>query len=85
MNRVFNDLSTKTALLIGAGEVGELTLTHLKEAGIGRIVVLSRTLERAKELAGRFEGDAVPFDLLPDYLPSADIAISQTSSEDADS
>ncbi|MHC4840501.1 MAG: glutamyl-tRNA reductase [Planctomycetota bacterium] len=81
MNRVFNDLSTKTALLIGAGEVGELTLTHLKEAGIGRIVVLSRTLERAKDLANRFEGDAVPFDLLQDYLPTADIVISQTSSE----
>lgn len=81
MKRVFDDLSTKTALLIGAGEVGELTLTHLKEAGIGRIVVLSRTLERARNLAERFQGDAVPYDLLEDYLPSADIVISQTSSE----
>ncbi|MEE9312150.1 MAG: glutamyl-tRNA reductase [Planctomycetota bacterium] len=81
MKRVFDDMSNKTALLIGAGDVGELTLTHLKEAGIGRIVVLSRTLERARDLAERFEGDAVPFELLQDYLPSADIVISQTSAE----
>lgn len=81
VDRVFDHLGNKTALLIGAGEVGELTLTYLRDRGIGRVVVLSRTLERARELAGRFVGDAVPFELLHDYLPQADIVISQTSSD----
>jgi glutamyl-tRNA reductase len=81
VNRVFEDLSDKTALLIGAGEVGELTLTYLREAGIGRVIVVSRSIERAREVADRFNGDAVPFDLMLDYLPAADVVISQTAAE----
>lgn len=82
VRRIFDDLATKTALLIGAGEVGELTLTYLREAGIGRVVVVSRSLERAREIAERYKGDAVPVNLLEDYLPSADVVISQTAAED---
>ncbi|MCA8911097.1 MAG: glutamyl-tRNA reductase [Planctomycetes bacterium] len=81
VNRVFEDLGDKTALLIGAGEVGELTLTYLRESGIGRVIVVSRNLERAKDVAGRFQGDAVPFELMHDYLPAADVVISQTAAE----
>lgn len=83
VRRVFQSLSNKTALLIGAGDVGELTLTYLRESGIGRIFVASRTLERARALADRFHGDAVPMDLLHDYLPKSDIVISQTSADEA--
>lgn len=82
VKRVFDDLASKTALLIGAGEVGELTLTYLREAGVGRIVVVSRSMERAREVAERFKGDAVPVTLLEDYLHSADVVISQTAAED---
>lgn len=81
INRVFEDLGDKTALLIGIGEVGELTLTYLREAGIGRVIIVSRSLEHAKEAAGRFNGNAVPFDLLHDYLPSAHIVITQTAAD----
>jgi glutamyl-tRNA reductase len=81
IRRVFEDLGTKTALLVGAGEVGELTLTYLRDQGIGRVVVVSRTMDRAREVASRFGGDAVPFELLHDYLPAADVVITQTSSE----
>ncbi|MBX3473366.1 MAG: glutamyl-tRNA reductase [Planctomycetes bacterium] len=81
VDRVFEDLHKKTALLIGAGEVGELTLTYLRERNVGRVIIMSRTLERAREVATRFGGDAVPMDLLEDYLPAADIVVSQTSSE----
>ncbi len=82
VKRIFDDLASKTALLIGAGEVGELTLTYLREAGIGRVVVVSRSLDRAKEIAERYKGDAVPVNLLEDYLPGADVVISQTAAED---
>ena len=81
VKRVFEDLGDKTALLIGAGEVGELTLTYLREAGIGRVIVVSRNLERARDVATRFNGDAVPFELLQDYLPAAHVVVSQTSAE----
>lgn len=81
--RLFENLSEKTALLVGVGEVGELTLSYLKEHGIGRAIVVSRTLERAKEVAGKHNADAVPMELIEDYLPRADIVITQTASEHA--
>lgn len=81
--RLFDNLSEKTALLVGVGEVGELTLSYLKEHGIGRAIVVSRTLERAKDVAAKHGADAVPMDLLEDYLPRADIVISQTAAEHA--
>jgi glutamyl-tRNA reductase len=81
VERVFDELGDKTVLLLGAGEVGELTLTYLREKGIGRVIVVSRTLERAKALAEHHNGDAVPIDLLDDYLSAADIVITQTSAE----
>jgi len=81
VQRVFDHLSDKTVLLLGAGEVGELTLTYLREQGIGRVIVVSRTLDRAKAVAECFRGDAIPLELLNDYLPEADIIITQTSAE----
>lgn len=81
--RLFDTLGDKTALLVGVGEVGELTLSYLKEQGIGRAIVVSRTLERAKDVAAKHGADAVPMDLMEDYLPRADIVISQTASEHA--
>ncbi|MCC6575387.1 MAG: glutamyl-tRNA reductase [Planctomycetes bacterium] len=79
--RLFESLSDKTALLIGAGEVGELTLNYLKEEGIGRAIVVSRTIETARDTASRYGADAVPMELLADYLPAADIVITQAASE----
>lgn len=81
--RLFDTLTDKTALLVGVGEVGELTLSYLKEQGIGRAIVVSRTLERAREVAVKHGADAVPIELMEDYLPRADIVISQTAADHA--
>jgi glutamyl-tRNA reductase len=80
IRRTFDDLGKKTALLIGLGETGELTLTHLREAGIGQVIVANRTHQRAEEIAKQFGGEAVPLSLLGDYLHRADIVVSQTAS-----
>jgi len=76
--RIFDDLTGKTVMLIGAGEMAELAARHLRGNGCNRILVANRTLERAKNLAIEFEGHALTLDQLPDYLDSADIVISST-------
>ncbi len=76
--RIFGDLSGKTVLLVGAGEMAELAATHLKANGCTEILVANRTLERAKKLALEFEGHALTMDELPDYMDRADIVISGT-------
>ena len=81
--RIFDDMGSHEALLIGAGEMAELAAMHLMQAGIRRIRVANRTMSRAQELADRIGGEAVPFDRLFDYLVDADIVISSTGAPDA--
>lgn len=78
--RIFGDMPTHRALLVGAGEMAELAAMHLLQAGIDEIVVVNRTRERAAELAKRFHGRAAGFDELGACIAEADIVISSTGS-----
>ena len=76
--RIFGDLSKHSAMLIGAGEMAELAAIHLLNNGVQEILVVNRTLERAKELATRFQGRAACLDNLYENLLFVDIVISST-------
>ncbi|GAC1319455.1 MAG: glutamyl-tRNA reductase [Thermoleophilaceae bacterium] len=73
-------LETRSVLVIGAGENGELTARALHERGVRTVFVANRRYDRAIGLAQRFEGIAVRFDDLPRRLVEADIVVSSTSS-----
>ena len=78
--QIFSDLSEQTALLVGAGETVELAARHLRQHGVGRIVVANRTVERAHALAVQFDGYAIALTELANHLPEADILIASTAS-----
>jgi glutamyl-tRNA reductase len=77
--KVFDDLSTKTVMIVGAGETAELALKSLMDRGARDVLVLNRSHGRGQDLAERCGGRAIQFDLLEDYLARADIVISSTS------
>lgn len=77
--KVFEDLTTKTAMLVGAGEMAELALKSLLGLGVRDVLVFNRSPERGQALAGQCSGRAFPFELLDDYLARADIVISSTA------
>lgn len=79
--KIFENLTTKSAMLIGAGEMAELAAMHLKNSGIKDIYVVNRTLDRAKELAKRFDGKPYPISKLFDLLLEVDIVISSTGAQ----
>ena len=79
--QIFADLSRQTALLIGAGDMIELCARHLKENGIGHMIVANRTLERAELLARDFDAEPIALTELPTRLSDADIVISSTASQ----
>jgi glutamyl-tRNA reductase len=79
--RVFGQLSRCTVLVISAGESGKLAVNHLVERGVSQVLVTNRTYERARLLATRLGGQAVPFRQLPQALAAADIVISSTGAE----
>ncbi|MBQ0724440.1 MAG: glutamyl-tRNA reductase [Cycloclasticus sp.] len=78
--QIFGQLDQQTALLIGAGETIELAAQHLKEQGIGRLIVANRTLEKAHAIASQGQGYAIAIKDIPEHLAEADIIISSTAS-----
>ena len=79
-HHIFADLGSQTALLIGAGETGQLLARHLRTRGVGRIIVANRSLERAQSLASSLRGYAIALSDLPVHLAEADMVISSTGS-----
>jgi len=76
--KVFESLSGRTVMLIGAGEMIELTATHLLSNGVSNVIVTNRTYERAESLARKYNGVAVRFNDFVDQMVHADIVISST-------
>ncbi len=80
--KIFEDLKDKNVLLIGAGEMAELAAKHLAATGVKHIFVSNRTFEKAVELAESFNGSAIRFEKLIEFLPEADIIIVSTGAKE---
>ena len=76
--KVFENISSQTVMVVGAGETSELTVKNLVEKGVTNLLVLNRSRERAEAVAERYGGKAIQFDRLEEFLPQADIVISST-------
>ncbi len=76
--KIFSDLSGKSFMLLGAGEMAELAAKHMMNNGVQEIAVANRTFERGCELAQEFSGKAIRFEEFPDRLVHTDILICST-------
>ncbi|MGB8644289.1 MAG: glutamyl-tRNA reductase [Anaerolineae bacterium] len=73
------DLKGRVALVIGAGEMGRRAATNLAEDGACAVMVASRTLSHAQDLATELcNSEVIPFSELAQALPQADLVISAT-------
>jgi glutamyl-tRNA reductase len=75
--RELGGVEGKLVLLFGAGKMSELAARDLRARG-AEVVVSSRTLESAQDLAERVGGRAAAFDAVAVELPEADLVISAT-------
>ncbi len=80
--QIFGDLTSKTVILVGAGEMVELCGRHLHDKGLSSLIIANRSVERAGELAQQFGAHAVSLADLPSVLHKADILISSTASRE---
>lgn len=76
---ILGSLEGRRVLVLGAGEMAELTVRHLVEAGCSSVVVCNRTLDHARPLAERLGGVAVRFDELGTQLPGCHVLVTSTS------
>ena len=80
--RIFGSLRGHKALILGAGAMGEQVVEHMRDRGIGRILVANRSGERGQELARRMGGEAVDWQRVPPVLELPDIVVSSVRGED---
>jgi glutamyl-tRNA reductase len=78
--RIFPAISDQRLLLIGAGEMIELTATHFAARHPKAITIANRTLERGKQLAERFHAEAITLNEVPEVLAKFDIVVTCTAS-----
>lgn len=80
--KIFQELSRRRGLVLGAGETGELTAAAFRSRGMRNFVVLNRTLENARQVAEKLGGEADGLDSLPRRILEADVLISCTGPGD---
>ena len=76
--KIFDSLKGGTVMLIGAGEMAELSARHLVNAGVSRVVIANRTEEAARHIANELGGISVSLDRMDQYLAEADVVICST-------
>jgi len=82
VEKIFSNFEGKSALVVGAGETGELVAVHLKDKNLGKLTISNRTFDRAIGLAKKLNGQAIKFEELKNHLHEYDIVISATSADE---
>src|SRR6266571_312957 len=77
--KIFNVLSERDVMIIGAGDTGEKTARALISRGARSIIVSNRSYDKAEALAGELGGRAVHFDRWATEFEKIDVVISSTA------
>ncbi len=81
--QIFGKLAKHSALILGAGTVGEQVVEHLSDRGIARLMVANRSAERAREMAARWNAEVVAWSDLESALCEPDMVVSSVGAEEA--
>lgn len=79
--RIFARLADCTVLFVGGGETIELVATHLQRHQVKRLLLATRSPEKAIDIEQRFGIQVIRISEIPTYLPQADVVISATASQ----
>jgi glutamyl-tRNA reductase len=77
--KIFNRLSDRDVMIIGAGDTGEKTARALLSRGARSILVSNRSPEKAIALANELGGRAVPFENWTSEFANIDVLLTSTS------
>jgi glutamyl-tRNA reductase len=80
LEKELGKLSSRSVVVVGAGDTAELAVQALHKRGAPQVCCLNRTLSSAQTLATRFGCEARPWGELAPVLASADAVITATGS-----
>ena len=81
--QIFGELSGHSVLLLGVGKMSQLAAQHLQAHGASPVLVATRTVAHAVEMAERIGGEPIPFEAVPDALGRVDIVLASTGAPHA--
>jgi len=81
LKSLVDDLNSKKALIIGVGEMSEITAKHLQNTGVD-IYITNRTKHKAQRLAKECSVKVADFEQLGDLINEFDIIFSATSAHE---
>ncbi len=76
--KMFGNLSERTVMLVGAGEMAKLAAQHFVDHGVRRVLLTTRNSLRAQDVVKRFHGTFVPFEDFRAELSRADVVLCST-------
>ncbi|MBP2279467.1 glutamyl-tRNA reductase [Psychrobacter sp. PL15] len=87
VTQIFDNLPSRTLLVVAAGEMNRLVATHIAGLGVGRVIICNRSPERAEALAAELRQPNRSVEIrtlqeLPQVLAEADIVSSCSGSMD---
>jgi glutamyl-tRNA reductase len=78
---IFGPLTKSEVLVLGAGQMAELTARYLLSKKVAKLTIANRTWERGKALADSLEAQAVSWESFERQLDTADVVIASTGSD----
>ncbi len=81
--KIFGHLRGRTAAVIGSGDMSRLALECLQSEGVTDTTLVSRTQERARDVAQQMNARASGHEDLPELMKTVDIIITATAAPHA--
>lgn len=69
------EVAGRSAVVIGAGSMAALTASTLVSRGVGELVVVNRTADRAARLASEYDARAASLEDLTELIAAADLVV----------
>lgn len=79
--KIFQDMKDKTVLLLGGGDMAQLTAKHMKKMGVRSLVLMLRDISKGEAMAGEYEAVLAPFSELETRLVEADMVVCSTGAD----
>lgn len=80
--RIFDDLYKRKVMLVGTGEMAELSAKHFINAGINNLYITSRNYQNALDLCNELQGQPIKLEEVCYYLKEVDIVVTATGSSE---
>ncbi len=81
LKSLVDDIKGKKALIIGVGEMSEITTKHLVSAGVD-VYIMNRTLHKANALAKKCNAKVIPLEALPHAVNEFEFLFTATSAHE---